>query len=86
MNAYCFKDGRFFRDGRPVAELRVCPAGTDSVRALGDGIFEVTRTFSLAERESVPEALALEIHTCFTPDFYEIPCVTYNGNRWGSGV
>lgn len=86
MNAYCFEGGLFFREGRPVAELRACSNAIDSVRTLEDGVFEVKRTFSLGEREPVPETLSLEIRTCFTPEFYEIPCVTYNGNHWGSGV
>lgn len=86
MNAYCFEGSLFFREGHPVAELRVCSNAIDSVRTLEDGVFEVKRTFSLGEREPVPETLSLEIRTCFTPEFYEIPCVTYNGNHWGSGV
>ena len=86
MDNYGFEAGRFFHDGRPVAELRACPNAADSVRPLEEGIYEVKRTFRLEKSESVPETLALEIRTCFMPDFYEIPCVTYNGNHWGSGV
>lgn len=86
MNTYSYENGYFYREGEPVAMLCPCSIATDRVRMMKNGIFEVTRVFCLAEQDPVPETLSLDILTCFTPDFYEIPCVTYNGNRWGSGV
>lgn len=83
---YSYEHGFFLRAGRPVAELRACSTGTDRVSMLKDGIFEVKRTFHLSEQDIVPETLSLELCTCFIPEFYEIPCVTYNGNSWGSRV
>lgn len=58
----------------------------DILTKLGDGIFKLTRTFSLKNPGTIPVShLMLEIKTCFRPSFMMIPGVNYNGNYWGDG-
>ena len=57
----------------------------DKINIENDGVFKVTRQYinnSTLPREAV---FIFEGHTTFKPDFFLIPCVSYNGNEWGKG-
>jgi len=57
----------------------------DSVRRIEDGFYEIVRTWTNRSEEPIEASFRFELSTSFSPDFYLIPCVSYNGNRWGKG-
>ena len=62
-----------------------CFSITDRIHELSPEFIRIERTFinlSAQERDLV---LLFECEAMFRPDFYMIPAVTYNGNRWGTG-
>lgn len=79
-----FAAGIFYRCGQPVARLEKYDPARDSVEEAAEGVFHVRRAFVMGQ--SVPEQLTLDVTALGQHTFYEIPCVTYNGNHWGSGV
>ena len=55
----------------------------------GDGIFRIKRLFRPGNGLSPPTPAApfkIEIETGFSPVYYAIPGVSYQGNDWGSGL
>ncbi|MDR1060665.1 MAG: hypothetical protein LBL83_05525 [Clostridiales bacterium] len=60
-------------------------AMSDEIKEIANGFYEVERSWrnlSGSPREAV---LFFEMHTSLNPDFYLVPCVNYNGNKYGSG-
>lgn len=86
MGNYTFVQGRFVNGERTVTVLDGYDPAQDSVTELEDGIFLMERTFSIREDQPAPERLRLEIVTAGKARFTEIPCVSYDGNPWGSHV
>lgn len=58
---------------------------TEDVQSEGEGLFKVTRT--LKNESFTPRIIKFifETVTAFVPARYLIPCVSYNGNRFGEG-
>lgn len=59
---------------------------TERVRMLPNGLLEVERSWAHQQPTAQNVALIFEVHTQFDPSFSLIPCVSYNGNQWGSGA
>jgi len=58
---------------------------TDKFTTLEDGFYLVERQFQNTTVNPRSVVLMFECETMFSPTFYMIPSVTYNGNRWGTG-
>lgn len=89
MQSIRYEAGLFYYGEKPVARLlpSTYSLAGDTVSQLMPGIFLVTRTFPFDEQVSIPQSgLRLEVAALYTPRFYEIPAVTYNGNNWGTPV
>ena len=76
--------GCFYQDDQLAASLINYQPFQDEIQQVEDGVFHIFRTFSVEDMTA--DRLTLEVASAATPVFYEIPCVTYNGNMWGSGV
>lgn len=58
----------------------------DDIHELDDGFYEIERSWTNILNKDIEVILNLDIRTnFFLPNFYFIPCVNYNGNRWGKG-
>ncbi len=57
----------------------------DDIHELDDGFYEIERSWTNILNKDIEVILNLDIRTNFLPNFYFIPCVNYNGNRWGKG-
>ena len=58
---------------------------TDKFTAIEDGFYKVERKYKNITSKPRSVVLMFECEAMFTPSFYMIPSVTYNGNRWGTG-
>jgi hypothetical protein len=58
---------------------------TDQLKMLENGRYEIVRSWSYQGQASKEAIFMLEVSALFQPGFYMIPCVSYNGNCWGSG-
>ncbi len=52
---------------------------------LPGGLLEVERSWTNRQEHAQDVALLFEVQTQFEPTFTLIPCVSYNGNQWGTG-
>lgn len=57
----------------------------DELQLLDTGFYEVTRKWVNHTGESQDVVLKLDMSTHYTPTYYMIPSVNYNGNQWGKG-
>ena len=87
MSEWTIEKQEILKDGRTVARLIGSGSSSfeDSLCRLNDHLYEWTRTFYLNDQtDSYPDfCMGLELSD--PEDFYMIPCVNYNGNRWGDG-
>lgn len=58
---------------------------SDAVRSREDGFYEVTRTWKNSSSVPREASFRFELATRYEPTFTLIPCVSYDGNRWGTG-
>src|SRR5205807_2136495 len=58
---------------------------TDIVHETIDGFYTVKRVWKNCSDRVKEAVLLFEAITLFEPEFYLIPCVSYNGNQWGTG-
>ena len=57
----------------------------ENIEELGAGLFHISRRFFNEGNSALCLQIVLEVETLFVPEDYLIPCVSYNGNRWGEG-
>lgn len=81
---WSFDKGVFYENQTPVAMVEDYDPAGDTVEAWDKGVFRLTRCFGL--RQARTGELAVNVLSLGKQRFYEIPCVTYHGNHWGSGV
>ena len=56
----------------------------DVITRLAHGLFQVDRSWTNRSAQDREVAFLFDLETAFEPSFYLIPCVSYNGNGWGS--
>lgn len=69
------------KDNAETTEISV----QETIRELGEGLFHISRCFCNEGAGTRKLQIILEAETLFVPEDYLIPCVSYNGNRWGEG-
>ncbi len=69
-------EGGYEGNGYTVAE---------SFTDLGRGLFKITRRLINDTQETKTVKFIFALRTCFSPNRYLVPCVSYNGNEWGEG-
>ena len=58
---------------------------TDIISELENGFYKIQRIFKNTTEKERQVVLMFECEAMYKPDFYMIPSVTYNGNKWGQG-
>lgn len=81
---WSFDKGMFFENQHPMALIEDYDPAKDTVEEWDEGVYRLTRCFGLHEAQG--GELAVDVLHLGKQRFYEIPCVTYHGNHWGSGV
>lgn len=70
------------------AQMEAAAAGfshRDRVHDMGGGLFRITRSVSNESRASRTVKLMVVVKTSFAATKYLMPCILYDGNRWGDG-
>ena len=75
----CAGDSFEFQYSHPGWEMR------DTVKILKNGFYIVERQWKNKGGSEKDAVFVFDLVTGFEPDFYLIPCVSYNGNQWGNG-
>lgn len=57
----------------------------DQLHLLDNGLIEISRSWTNQGQKALRVVLNIDVNTCFSPDFYFIPCVSHNGNPRGEG-
>ena len=71
----------FLLNGRPVAVIPAQPGCADAFEPLDEGFWRWTRTC-----DTPAAAMKLTLRAQYTPTYFQVPSVNYNGNGWGSGA
>ena len=58
---------------------------TEKARVLPNELLEIERSWVNRSEQTQDVTLLFEVQTQFAPTFTLIPCVSYNGNQWGTG-
>ena len=57
----------------------------DRIDDLGDGLFRVCRKVTHQCGRTRRVKFVAQLQTRFKPQDYLVPCILYNGNKWGNG-
>lgn len=57
----------------------------DEIYFVENNVWEWKRYFYPNKRKFSPNGLSMKLKCRFMPDFYMMPGINYNGNRWGNG-
>ena len=57
----------------------------DNICECENGLYKIDRTYINTSNIDIDAVFIFEINAMFSASFYMIPCVSYNGNQWGTG-
>ena len=58
---------------------------SDDITEIENGLYKIDRTYANISGTEREAAFIFEIDAMFPATFFMIPCVSYNGNQWGTG-
>jgi len=58
---------------------------SDNITECEDGFYKIIRTYTNISDNDIDAVFMFEINAAFSAEFFMIPCVSYNGNQWGTG-
>ena len=58
---------------------------SDKITECENGLYKIERTYINISETEIDAVFMFEINAMFKADFFMIPCVSYNGNQWGTG-
>jgi hypothetical protein len=58
---------------------------SDDITESENGLYKIERTYVNTSAIDIDAVFMFEINAMFPTDFFMIPCVSYNGNQWGTG-